>query len=71
MSRSYKKHPVLKDSSTNHRDGLRPKAIANRIVRRQGKNNIKHVTELTASDDLLPESRTTYHETFTNHLTQL
>lgn len=35
MSRSYKKNPVVTDPSTNHRYKPRPKAIANRVIRRK------------------------------------
>lgn len=42
VSRSYRKHPVLTDPSTNHRYKPRPKAIANRTVRRQFNQDLKH-----------------------------
>jgi len=42
VSRSYRKHPILTDPSTNHRYKPRPKAIANRSVRRRLSQELKH-----------------------------
>lgn len=37
MSRSYRKNLFIKESSKNHRNYPRPKAIANRTIRRNQK----------------------------------
>lgn len=52
VSRSYRKHPILTDPSTNHRYKPRPKAIANRSVRRQFNQELKHKTDQNDLDSV-------------------
>ena len=67
MSRSYKKNPVLTEPSTNHRYHPRSKAIANRVVRRHFKQDLRQHMELNNFDELVNLNGTAYKQYFPSY----
>lgn len=60
MSRSYRKHPVLTDPSTNHRYKPRPKTLANRRVRSRLRQELRRVASRYEFDRLLTTNYSLY-----------
>lgn len=60
MSRSYRKHPVLTDPSTNHRYKPRPKTLANRRVRSRLRQELRRVASRYEFDGLFSTNNSLY-----------
>ena len=60
MSRSYRKHPVLTDPSTNHRYKPRHKTLSNRCVRSRLRQELRRVASRYEFDRLLTTNHSLY-----------
>lgn len=60
MSRSYRKHPVLTDPSTNHRYRPRPKTLANKRVRSRLRQELQRQAGRYEFDTLVSTNHALY-----------